>query len=395
MLNSLGITYTLKANYAEAMKCHFESLSVMEKLDNKQWIGTSLINIGLVYYKIEDYDKALEYFKRAYQFKKDINHYVDMDMLLIDIGLCYNSLKRYKEAEDHIELALDVCKTNCSDYIILQAEYALGIIAFEQDKMMVAENHFLRSYSLAKETSNKRLQFDNAINLSKIYQRSSQFKKAERCLIEVEKLVTETSYDLEIIKLYKQFFLLYAKMDNQKKAALYQKKYIQLKDSVYHEDYTNRLMSVQSEYLERKNNARLATQQQKLELKDKIIVRQNWLNILAGITAMLLFLVVYLLYRRNEQRRIANQLLGQRVAARTSELESSYSQLRNRLAENELTHKKTIADVKSIVATMKGLSSGSIDSDSLKQMEMLEITLDRLVETLKNFSEPSVITSEI
>lgn len=392
--NTLGLTYMLVASYADALKCHFESLSVMEKLNNQQWMSISLLNIGAVYYKIEDSHKALEYYNRAFKLKQVINYSEGTDILLINMGLCYTQTGEYKTAKRYVENGLSACGSNCSADIQIQGEYALGVAYFLMREMDESEKHFLQSYQMAKTIKDRRFQFDNIIMLSKIYQADGQLLKVEKYLREAENLVPDASYNLEVIKLYKQFFILYERKGNIKQMVFYQKKYIALKDSVYNESYTNGLMRVQAEFLERENNARLAIQQQNLELKDKIIVRQNWLNILAGVTAMLLFLVVYFLYRRNKQRRIANRLLGQKIAARTSELESSYSELRKRLEENELTHKKTITDARSIVATMKGLSSESIDSENLIQMEMLEVALNRLVETLESASLSNVITSE-
>lgn len=387
LLNSLGSTYTFKASYAEAMKCHFESLSVMEKLDNKQWISISLFNIGLLYYKIEDHGKALEYFRRAYQLKQTIDYYTDVEILLIDIGLCYNNLGNFKKAEEYVKLALDACKTNCTDGIKVQAEYAFGAVAFRQEKIALAESHFLQSYDLAKAINNKRFQFDNIVNLSGIYQKSNQFQKAEKYLIEGEKLVAEASCDLEIIKLYKQFFTLYEKIGDLKKMILYQEKYIHLKDSVYNENYTNSLMRVQANYLERENKARIAYQEQLLGLKDAVIVRQNWLNILAGMAGILLILMVYVLYMSNKQRKITNQLLDRKVAERTKELELSHEQLQKRLEEEDLTIEKTMADIKSAVATMKGLNSlalkQSIDSRDQEQVILLNVVIDQLVEILR------------
>lgn len=384
LLNTLGTTYIFEASYAEALRCNFEALSVMEKLDNKQWISIVLINIGLAYYKIENPGKALEYFKRTYQLKQAIHYDVDLDMLLIGMGLCYNDLGRYREAENHVKLALAACNSDCSDYIKLQAEFAFGTIAFKQGKMAMAEAHFLRSYSLAKETDDKRLQFDNIEKLSQIYQKANQLHKVERYLIEAEKLVPETSYEGETINLYRQFFLLYEKTGNLKKMALYQEKYIQLKDSVYSEDYTNSLMRVQAEYLERENKTKVAAQQQMLDLKDEIIMRQNWLNILAGVVATLLVCIVYVLYKSNMQRKIANQLLDEKVTERTKELEASYNQLRKKLEEEDMIIGKTMADIKSTVATMKGLSSLSIkEAENQEQKKLFDVAIEHLADVLR------------
>lgn len=70
LLNGLGMTYTFIAKYDEALKCHFESLAAMENIDNKKWVSISLVNIGLMYYKMVDTRRALDYNLRALALKK-------------------------------------------------------------------------------------------------------------------------------------------------------------------------------------------------------------------------------------------------------------------------------------------------------------------------------------
>lgn len=60
MLNILGIIYTFQAKYDKALKTHFQGLEVREKEKHRAGIVVSLFNIGLVYYKMKHYDKALE-----------------------------------------------------------------------------------------------------------------------------------------------------------------------------------------------------------------------------------------------------------------------------------------------------------------------------------------------
>ncbi len=385
--NSLGMAYIFKASYAEALKCLFESLSAMQKLDNKQWISTALFNIGLVYYKIQDPEKALEYYNRSYELKKSIDYSVSMDMLLINIGLCYTQTKNYDKTREYVARALAFCKQGCTDELKTEAQYALGLVCFLEQKMDKAEGHFLKSYSLAKGIDDGRLQFDNVIMLSKIYQRHGRLQETENILKEAKALLSKTSYSLEAIKLYKQFFSLYEQKGDIKNMTFYQRKYIQLKDSVYNEDFTNSLMRVQAEYLERENRTRIAAQQQMLELKNKVIVRQRWLTILAGIGAVLLIAIVYVLYKSNLQRKAANQLLDRRVEERTRELGASYAHLQKTLEENDLSFKKMLEDLNSSVATARGLSALALKEvaalGNRQHYEKLDETINHLDEVLR------------
>src|SRR5437879_3603651 len=73
LLTSLAITYTLKAEYDKALKYNFETLIIREEEGDKKQISIALSNIGLIYYKLEDYRKALFYYKRSIDFMMEVN----------------------------------------------------------------------------------------------------------------------------------------------------------------------------------------------------------------------------------------------------------------------------------------------------------------------------------
>jgi tetratricopeptide (TPR) repeat protein len=69
MSSNLGTSYTWKAQYDKALKNLFQSLEISQAMFDSTQIATTLLNIGLVYYKLKDPDKALEYFDRSRQVK--------------------------------------------------------------------------------------------------------------------------------------------------------------------------------------------------------------------------------------------------------------------------------------------------------------------------------------
>lgn len=144
---------------------------------------------------------------------------------------------------------------------------------------------------------------------------------------EAEVLIQSIDFNLEVVKLYRQLYTLYGNIGDNDKLVFYQRKYIYLKDSIYSKDLTNNLMRIQSEYLKRENTARLSSQQQALELKNRVILVQNWIGILCGVVTVLLICIVYILYKVSCQRKQANQLLQKRVAERMKEQEGSHKHL--------------------------------------------------------------------
>src|SRR5690606_20449965 len=84
LLNSLAISYTFQAKYDQALKIHFQALTLREAKTDKDYVGisNSLNNIGLVYFKLKNYTKALEYYDRALALKEETDNN-DLERILI------------------------------------------------------------------------------------------------------------------------------------------------------------------------------------------------------------------------------------------------------------------------------------------------------------------------
>src|SRR5690606_8213490 len=74
LLNLIAIHFTLRANYDRALEFHFQNLVLREETGDHVSIRESLNNIGVVYFKLRNYQKALEYYLLAIDHdNKDVN----------------------------------------------------------------------------------------------------------------------------------------------------------------------------------------------------------------------------------------------------------------------------------------------------------------------------------
>jgi C4-dicarboxylate-specific signal transduction histidine kinase len=204
-------------------------------------------------------------------------------------------------------------------------------------------------------------------------------------------MAKDVSLNRERIALYFRFSTLYKRKDDYDKQAFYQEKYIQLKDSIFSDQLTNNLMRIESEYQEWKNKTQLTSQGQLLDLKNEVISRQNLLNILAGVIAALLVVLVFALWKSNQQRKLANRKLDLKVQERTLELESSHRALRQEVEQRDVAVVKTITEINSAVATMRGLCSVGLkdgdDAETRKCLQEISTVTKRVSSALDRISE--------
>ena len=181
-------------------------------------------------------------------------------------------------------------------------------------------------------------------------------------------------------------FLSYIKKSRLRKVAIYQEKYISLKDSVFNEELTKNLMKAEAEYQEKENKARIESQNKILALNEEVIYRQKVADASVGGVAFLAIILAVVLAKNNQQKQIANKLLDERVKERTRELELNRDALQHAWSERDVLISKASADIQSSIATLKGLCFlGAKEIDHPKANEywqQLDKTLNGLSATL-------------
>src|SRR5688572_314717 len=356
ILNGLALVYSYRANYDEALSAYLSILDLFDPTENKSEASVILQNIGLVYFKLDDLDKALYYFNKSLALKDQSNDQFDIDILLINIGLCHAYKHNYATAKEFTDRGLNACKDGCSTLVIGMAHFNLGLISYSLKQLPSSENHFLKSYKCAKETDNELYQLDNLIQLFKIYLDTKNLSAAKKLIKDADELLTtSTYYSQGVTQLCGQLTKIYEHIGDMSQVAFYQSKYIELRDSVYTEELTKNLMRVEAQFRERESKGRIDAQAKILALREDVINRQRLLNVIVGLVALLLIVLIFVLIQNVKQKKLANSLLEEQVKERTIELELNHNFLLKAMLERDVQFKRMSNEIKSSLATIKGL----------------------------------------
>lgn len=366
LLNLLAVAHTFKANYDKALTYNLESLELRKKYEDSLSISIAYNNTGLVYYKMSNYDKALYCFEKSLELwkPKDGSPSETDDFYassFLNISLCYSYMNDVVKAEHYLLRAYNLCGNGCEHLHLINYHFAAGILNLKRGYLAKAKAEFAESYFLAKETSNVRFELDNLVYLADIEFKSGQFKQAEHYLLEAEQLDNEwMPFNRERAKIYKQLFEVYSRLKDYVRVAIYQSKYITLKENIFNEELTANLMRIEADYLQREHNAKIEAQGKILALNNDIIKRQRLLSIVIGIVALLSIAFVFVLMQNVRQKRRINLLFEKKVKERTIELETNHLALLKTVEEHIQQMKRVSAEVKSSMATIKGLCKLSL-----------------------------------
>lgn len=107
---SLATIYSGTGQYKEAEKYMLMSLQLFPK--EKAGYGNNLNNMGLIYFRMGRYDKALDYFIQAYEVKKRFlpEKHPDHTSTISNMGVACYSGGQYAEAEKYLLQAIELQK---------------------------------------------------------------------------------------------------------------------------------------------------------------------------------------------------------------------------------------------------------------------------------------------
>jgi CHAT domain-containing protein/Flp pilus assembly protein TadD len=82
-----------------------QALSVWRELGDQYWAAWSLSSIGVAYYRLSRYEKAIEYTEQALAIHREVKSRAGEAQALNNLGLDYDNLSRYEQAIGYYEQA--------------------------------------------------------------------------------------------------------------------------------------------------------------------------------------------------------------------------------------------------------------------------------------------------
>jgi len=168
----LGSTYLDMGDYDRAMEIYTPALKQAEEIGDKEGMGVSLNNIGIVHFNKGDYDKALDYYERSLVISEEIGNKRGMGYSLNNIGIVHSDKGDLDRAEEYLEKSLAI-----------QIGLGMGSLMLETTTFLyLTYKHLGKDYddkeihSLIKETEN--IEFELNLRLYELLEDRSYLETA-------------------------------------------------------------------------------------------------------------------------------------------------------------------------------------------------------------------------
>ncbi len=300
--------------------------------------------LGIAYFNLADYQKAISYFRLASTYAKDENQ---VGMIHINIASGFNKLNNPDSAIANYKVSLkQFLKINRN----IDAAYTGLSQAFLNANQFDSALHYCNKWlALLDKANNRKNLFSVYFQYGKIYQQAGAIAKAENYFLKtIEAYTDERKYDSKIRDAYRYLAEINAKKGNYKVAFGFQKEYQLQNDSIIARINSSELSELLQLHEFEKKEAELI-----LEKKEK--ERMKWQNralIFTIISGTLIFIYIIFLLVKKFRRYKLNEELNRREILQNSNslmqnfdsLSKEYNQKKQDLVSYslQLIHKKEL-----------------------------------------------------
>ncbi len=179
LLTNMGVIYQQNGDREKSLANMEKVLEIAEKMDDKEVQSFSLTNIGY-FVQIDEPDRAHEYFKRALSLAEEIGSNERIAMISEALAQYYNSyrVKNYNKAMEYAKRALGIYNTLGNVFGEYGSLIKVGSIYAKLEDYKQALDYYNQAYELMKDDINKTYTIDAFFGFSEIYVQLKDYDKA-------------------------------------------------------------------------------------------------------------------------------------------------------------------------------------------------------------------------
>ncbi|MBK6346606.1 MAG: tetratricopeptide repeat protein [Bacteroidales bacterium] len=331
VLNNIGTNYFSLSMFDKAIEYYSKTLELDRKSGDSSALSISLNNLGLVYSRWGKHQEAIRFYTESLGYTTEE---AKKSIRFSKIGMTWYHLKDYDKALEYLHLALKIA-------LKYNQEIKIGIRKNEISTVLVAKGNYAEALRLNEEALGifrkagiVESQIITLSDMGNIFRKLKQTEKAEQCFLESASLAEKSQSLYHQARNFKNLYEIAETEGDYKKALGYFRKYTAAHDSVFniekHKQLANFEILYETDKKEKENQLLL------LDLKLKQRNQRLGISIIIGL--ILVLLLTYSLLRVKSKNLKQNQLLFRQ------EQDLARLEIENKEAENRMLSDRVFAE---------------------------------------------------
>lgn len=187
--NNLGVAYKNQGALDKSLEYYIRSLKIYDTLDNKEGIATTKNNIATIYSIKGDFSQAMKYLQESYDQLVELKDEARLVGSMNNLGNLHIDLQLYEKASEYFLKAYQISEKLGQPFA--DPMNNLGNVFFRQGNYQRAIEYYLKALEIEKKENDRLGILGTLTNIGIAYTKAKQPKPAMQYLNEAQALASE------------------------------------------------------------------------------------------------------------------------------------------------------------------------------------------------------------
>ncbi len=239
-----------------------KGLSLAREIKDNEMIRRFTINLGMMYYQIGLYSDSLKLLQEARKYSLLLKSERGELYSISNIGNCYYKMKNYEKALEYYTKTYEMAQDQGELITFASASKGLAMLAYAEGEKEKSYSYLLKAIEKLRKYSQGGWELNLSLELLKLYIKDKKFEEVERLLPRSERIAQSIKNDEYISSLYKTKSQYYEARDDYKESVKWCQLALDFQEKVYNKRELESVKQI-------KEN-RLTKQVEQLEILSKI-----------------------------------------------------------------------------------------------------------------------------
>lgn len=321
-----GIYNEYKNEYDSAISYYYKSLEEAKKLDMLEYVSAALGDLALAYYKINQPQKAKDFFKMALDISVQRQEPFSIFTNSTNLGSIYNKLGQPDSALVYLMNAQGIAEQFKPMFDVGSLYNNIGNAWFYKKQWDKALQYFYLNYNRDLKNNDKNMQWYDCLNIADAYIEKKKFDSALKYLGHTDRLAIELNSKRKIADVYSLYAKYYSHKGEYKPAYESFVKWHALDTALVSQKKLDAVAELQERFNMKQKNQE--NQLLILELDKQRFQKKNMLVIAIALTALfILATTTLILIKRKNEKLQENNVVIQKQNEKLSQFNTEKNSL--------------------------------------------------------------------
>lgn len=244
--SALAGYYRKLSDFPNMLSHIIKANEINEKIGNDYGVASTLLNIGITYLDMKQYDKAQQSLLKAEEVNERVGDQTIYAVLYNNLGTLYSNIKEERKALHYYFKALEV-KKDLGRQALAAPLYNIGGMYFDFGRYDSAIYYMNESLEISR-VHEKDLAAHTYKGLSEIYFRNGQYAQAKALAMKGAALADSIGFGIGLRENYQLLTDILKARKDYKELSMIQEKLMVLNDSLFNEQRSRQIAELQTKY---------------------------------------------------------------------------------------------------------------------------------------------------